>query len=102
MTYSSALFEESTSDLTAAQDNKYRRLAEAHRPASPARGVLEIGCGWGGFAEFAAKTYGTSVVGLTISDRAARLCARSASTRRALPKRSRSGFQDYRDEHDQL
>ncbi|WP_163317382.1 SAM-dependent methyltransferase, partial [Enterobacter hormaechei] len=63
---SSALFEESTPDLTAAQTNKYRRLAEA-LDLKPGQTLLEIGCGWGGFAEFVAKTYGTRVVGLTIS-----------------------------------
>ena len=66
MTYSSALFEDGASDLTAAQHNKYRRLAEAIN-LQPEQTVLEIGCGWGGFAEFAAKNYGVKVVGLTIS-----------------------------------
>src|SRR6185312_11083466 len=66
MTYSSALFEEHTVDLTAAQNNKYRRLAEAI-DLKPDQKLLEIGCGWGGFAEYAAKTVGAKVVGLTIS-----------------------------------
>src|SRR5256886_6972496 len=65
MTYSSALFEEHTTDLTSAQTNKYRRLAEAI-DLRPGQKLLEIGCGWGGFAEFAAKQ-GAKVVGLTIS-----------------------------------
>src|SRR6202000_3259104 len=47
MTYSSALFEDDTPDLTAAQHNKYRRLAEAI-DLQPGLKVLEIGCGWGG------------------------------------------------------
>ena len=59
MTYSSALFEDDTADLTAAQNNKYRRLAEA-LDLQPGQKLLEIGCGWGGFAEYAAKTYGAS------------------------------------------
>src|SRR5260370_8208851 len=66
MTYSSALFEDDTPDLTAAQNNKYRRLAEAI-DLQPGQKLLEIGCGWGGFAEFAAKTFGAKGVGLTIS-----------------------------------
>src|ERR1700723_1803866 len=66
MTYSSALYEEHTPDLTAAQNNKYRRLAEAIG-LQPGQRLLEIGCGWGGFAEYAAKTCGARVVGLTIS-----------------------------------
>src|SRR6202165_260395 len=66
MTYSSALFEDHTPDLTAAQTNKYRRLAETI-DLRPDQKLLEIGCGWGGFAEYAAKTFGVQVVGLTIS-----------------------------------
>src|SRR5881275_2181122 len=66
MTYSSALFEDHTPDLAAAQNNKYRRLAEAI-DLQPGQKLLEIGCGWGGFAEYAAKNYGAEVVGLTIS-----------------------------------
>src|SRR5215813_11168183 len=66
MTYSSALFEGRNDDLTATQHNKYRRLAEAIE-MRPGQRLLEIGCGWGGFAEFAAKTFGAKVVGLTIS-----------------------------------
>jgi cyclopropane-fatty-acyl-phospholipid synthase len=66
MTYSSAFFEGVGADLQAAQDNKNRVLCqrlglhEGHR-------VLEIGCGWGGFAEYAAKNIGVRVTGLTIS-----------------------------------
>src|SRR3954466_13177877 len=67
MTYSSALFEDEVSDLTAAQNNKYRRLAEAI-DLRPGQKLLEIGCGWGGFAEYAAKNHGANVVGLTISE----------------------------------
>src|SRR6516225_5346553 len=67
MTYSSALYEGEAVDLTAAQNNKYRRLAEAI-DLRPGQKLLEIGCGWGGFAEYAAKTFGTKVVGLTISN----------------------------------
>src|SRR3979490_990449 len=66
MTYSSALFEEHTPDLAAAQNNKYRRRAEAI-DLQPSQRLLEIGCGWGGFAEYAAKNYRVNVVGLTIS-----------------------------------
>src|SRR6202023_873141 len=66
MTYSSALFEDHTPDLTAAQNNKYRRLAESI-DLKPGQRLLEIGCGGGGFAEYVAKTFGAKVVGLTIS-----------------------------------
>jgi cyclopropane-fatty-acyl-phospholipid synthase len=99
MTYSSALFEDDANDLTAAQQNKYRRLAEAIN-LQPEQTVLEIGCGWGGFAEFAAKTYGVKVVGLTIS-REQRDFAQQRIFEAGLSERVEIRFQDYRDERDQ-
>jgi cyclopropane-fatty-acyl-phospholipid synthase len=99
MTYSSALFEEGTNDLTAAQQNKYRRLAEAIN-LQPDQRVLEIGCGWGGFAEFAAKTYGVKVVGLTISQEQ-REFALKRIFEAGLSDRVEIRFQDYRDEKEQ-
>lgn len=63
MTYSSALFGPSETDLQAAQTNKYDRVLSR---LSPGERVLEIGCGWGGFAERAAEQ-GRHVTGLTIS-----------------------------------
>ena len=89
MTYSSALFEDGTADLTAAQNNKYRRLAEAI-DLRPGQKLLEIGCGWGGFAEYAAKTFGAKVVGLTIS-KEQRDFAQARIQRPASATRSRSG-----------
>ena len=50
MTYSSALFEHAGQNLEAAQEAKYRRLAQ-DVGIQPGDHVLEIGCGWGGFAE---------------------------------------------------
>jgi cyclopropane-fatty-acyl-phospholipid synthase len=99
MTYSSALFEDGASDLTAAQNNKYRRLAEAIN-LQPDQTVLEIGCGWGGFAEFAAKTYGVKVVGLTISQEQ-REFAQKRIFDAGLSERVEIRFQDYRDERGQ-
>ncbi len=98
MTYSSALFEESTSDLTAAQTNKYRRLGEA-LDLKPGQTLLEIGCGWGGFAEFAAKTFGTRVVGLTISTEQ-RDFAQKRIHEAGLAEKVEIRLQDYRDERD--
>lgn len=99
MTYSSALFEDGTPDLTAAQNNKYRRLAEAIN-LQPGQKVLEIGCGWGGFAEFAAKNYDAKVVGLTISTEQ-RDFARKRIHEAGLSDKVEIRFQDYRDERDQ-
>jgi cyclopropane-fatty-acyl-phospholipid synthase len=98
MTYSSALFEEDTTDLTAAQNNKYRRLAEAI-DLKPGQKLLEIGCGWGGFAEYAAKV-GARVVGLTISEEQ-RDFALARIQAAGLSDRVEIKLQDYRDERDQ-
>src|SRR6202022_3273267 len=96
MTYSSALFEDDTPDLTAAQNNKYRRLAEAI-DLQPGQKLLEIGCGWGGFAEYVAKTFGTKVVGLTIS-REQRDFAQKRIQNAGLGEQVEIRLQDYRDE----
>ncbi|MEQ1493007.1 MAG: cyclopropane-fatty-acyl-phospholipid synthase family protein, partial [Terricaulis sp.] len=67
MTYSSARFDAQVRDLEAGQRAKYKALAE-HLDLKQGDNVLEIGCGWGGFAEFAAREYGARVTGITISD----------------------------------
>jgi cyclopropane-fatty-acyl-phospholipid synthase len=99
MTYSSALFEDGTDDLTAAQHNKYRRLAEAIN-LQPGQEVLEIGCGWGGFAEYVAKNYDARVVGLTISTEQ-RDFAQKRMQAAGLSDKVEIRFQDYRDERGQ-
>lgn len=66
MTYSSALFTGQTADLAAAQTEKYGALARQIGLA-PDHHILEIGCGWGGFADFAGREIGCRVTGLTIS-----------------------------------
>ena len=99
MTYSSALFEDDTADLAAAQNNKYRRLAEAI-DLKPGQRLLEIGCGWGGFAEYAAKALGAKVVGLTIS-KEQRDFAQARIQAAGLADRVEIRLQDYRDERDQ-
>ena len=99
MTYSSALFEDDTADLTSAQKNKYRRLAEAI-DLRPGQKLLEIGFGWGGFAEYVAKTFGAKVVGLTIS-REQRDFAQRRIHEAGLADSVEIKLQDYRDERDQ-
>lgn len=99
MTYSSALFEDGTNDLTAAQHNKYRRLAEAIH-VKPDQTLLEIGCGWGGFAEYVAKNFGARVVGLTISKEQFEF-ARRRIFEAGLAERVEIRLRDYRDERDQ-
>jgi cyclopropane-fatty-acyl-phospholipid synthase len=66
MTYSSARFEAPGQSLQGAQRTKYATLARM-MDLQPGQSVLEIGCGWGGFAEFAAREVGAVVTGVTIS-----------------------------------
>jgi cyclopropane-fatty-acyl-phospholipid synthase len=66
MTYSAALFEQPDQSLAEAQRAKYRALARALQ-LQPGQQVLEVGCGWGGFAELAAQEFGVTVTALTIS-----------------------------------
>ena len=66
MTYSSAQFDDVAGDLESAQARKYDLLADRLN-LTPDSTVLEIGCGWGGFAERVAKQRGAKVTGITIS-----------------------------------
>jgi cyclopropane-fatty-acyl-phospholipid synthase len=66
MTYSCAVFEEPEMSLADAQHAKYERLC-ALLELDTGDHVLEIGCGWGGFAHYASERYGCRVTGLTIS-----------------------------------
>ena len=96
MTYSSALYQTGANDLESAQNAKYRALAEAAGITGDDH-VLEIGCGWGGFAEFAAREIGCRVTGLTIS-REQLDFARQRMRLAGLSDRVMIKFQDYRDE----
>lgn len=67
MTYSSALFsDDHVENLQQGQDAKYRRILNELRLPSNSR-ILEIGCGWGGFAEIAVREANAHVTGLTLS-----------------------------------
>ncbi|CAN5254009.1 cyclopropane-fatty-acyl-phospholipid synthase family protein [soil metagenome] len=66
MTYSSARYADADQTLEAAQREKYASLARG-LDLAPEHQVLEIGCGWGGFAEYAAKEVGARVTAVTIS-----------------------------------
>lgn len=66
MTYSSAIFEQGDNSLEAAQKRKYRKLL-ALLNVKPGERILEIGCGWGGFAQTAALEAGAQVTGITLS-----------------------------------
>ena len=67
MTYSSACFEgDSSRSLASAQQAKYERMLKLV-DAQAGQHLLEIGCGWGGFAEYALRTRDVRVTGITLS-----------------------------------
>ena len=66
LTYSSAIFDDHNKDLSDAQNNKYQKLINLIQPNNGDK-VLEIGCGWGGFAEYLGKNYQVKLDCITIS-----------------------------------
>lgn len=96
MTYSSALFDDPQQSMEVAQTAKYASMID-QMGVRPGDHVLEIGCGWGGFAEYAAKERGLRVTGLTISE------AQFKYAQERIEKAGLHGLvdfklQDYRDE----
>ena len=96
MTYSSALFKSGQESLETAQEQKYASMVD-QLGTQPGDHVLEIGCGWGGFAEYAAGQRGLRVTGLTISQ-AQHDYAVERIRRAGLSDRVEIKLQDYRDE----
>jgi len=97
MTYSSALFEpDAQQSLEAAQTAKYKSMVD-QMGVEPGDHVLEIGCGWGGFAEYAAKERGLKVTGLTISEEQFKY-AQDRIAKAGLSDLVEFKLQDYRDE----
>ena len=95
LTYSSALFDADGLTLEAAQERKIRRIAETIDLRADQH-VLEIGCGWGGFAMMAARYYGCRVTAITVSK--AQFDHASARVHAAgLEDRVDVRLQDYRD-----
>lgn len=100
MTYSSARFEGGAQDLSQAQLNKYRSLARS-MSLSDNHSMLEIGCGWGGFAEFAASEVGCKVTGITISKEQLDF-AKERIFKLGLNEKVELRYQDYRDVNDKF
>jgi cyclopropane-fatty-acyl-phospholipid synthase len=95
MTYSSALFDgRFDADLNHAQHAKYARLL-GELELAPGADILEIGCGWGGFAETAARV-GHRVTGISLSD-AQTAFAHQRMANAGLGDRATLKLQDYRD-----
>ncbi|MBS0492315.1 class I SAM-dependent methyltransferase [Phenylobacterium sp.] len=95
MTYSSARYSHDGEALQLAQTNKYRSLAQ-DMGLERDQSVLEIGCGWGGFAEYAAKEVGAKVTGITISQEQFDF-ARKRIFEQGLAERAEIRMVDYRD-----
>ncbi len=96
MTYSSALFNTSQESLEKAQIAKYASMVD-QMGVKPGDHVLEIGCGWGGFAEYAAKERGLKVTGLTISKEQLKYAQKRIEIK-GLSDKVNLKLQDYRDE----
>ena len=96
MTYSSAVFETGQESLENAQTAKYASLID-QMGAKAGDHVLEIGCGWGGFAEYAAADRGLSVTGLTLSKEQLAF-AQERIAQKGLQDKVTFKLQDYRDE----
>ncbi len=95
MTYSSALYSAPNQPLPRAQEAKYAALAQS-MGLEASHSVLEIGCGWGGFAEYAAARVGAKVTGVTISQ-AQYDFARKRLFEQGLAERAEIKLIDYRD-----
>ncbi|MGN8160028.1 class I SAM-dependent methyltransferase [Salinisphaera sp. SWV1] len=94
-TYSSALFAYPDEPLAVAQRRKYDALLNRLAP-EPGDHILEIGCGWGGFARHAAATRGVRVTGITLSAEQLRF-AREQADAAGLADRIDFHLCDYRD-----
>ena len=96
MTYSSALFNTSQESLEKAQIAKYASMVD-QMGVKAGDHVLEIGCGWGGFAEYAAQERGLKVTGLTISKEQLEYAQKRIKSK-GLSDKVNFKLQDYRDE----
>jgi len=94
MAYSCAVFPSRDATLEAAQRNKYDRIIAKARLTAEDH-VLEIGCGWGGFAIEAVRQTGCRITGITVSREQYRM-ARERVQAAGLEDRIRIAFKDYR------
>jgi cyclopropane-fatty-acyl-phospholipid synthase len=94
MVYSCAYFAHGDDDLERAQESKLDLICRKLR-LKPGERLLDIGCGWGGLIMHAAKYYGVSTLGITLSDAQAEL-ARERIAAAGLSDRCRVELRDYR------
>ena len=95
MGYSCGYFETGSEDLDQAQQAKLRHLCRKLR-LQPGDRLLDVGCGWGGLARFAAREYGAEVVGITLSREQLKL-GRERVAAEGLEHQVRLEVMDYRD-----
>ncbi len=95
LTYSSAIFDEKNKDLSDAQNNKYQKLIDLIKPRNGDK-ILEIGCGWGGFAEYLGKKYDVKLDCITISQKQFEY-AKERIQRCGLNEKVNIEIKDYRD-----
>ena len=95
LTYSSAIFDQKDNDLEKAQINKYKKLVELIKPKSGNK-ILEIGCGWGGFAEYVGKNHDVKLDCITISKKQFEY-ASNRIFKIGLNEKINIQFKDYRD-----
>ena len=95
LTYSSAIFEEPNQELFAAQNNKYQKLIDLLKPSSGSK-ILEIGCGWGGFAEYLGTNYNVKLDCITISQKQFEF-AKDRIHKCGLNEKVNIQIKDYRD-----
>jgi len=95
LTYSSAIFDKNTKNLSDAQNNKYQKLIDLIKPNNGDK-ILEIGCGWGGFAEYAGKKYDIKLDCITISKKQFEY-ARERIHKCGLNEKVKIEIKDYRD-----
>ena len=95
LTYSSAIFDDKSKNLSDAQNNKYQKLIDLIKPGTGDK-VLEIGCGWGGFAEYLGKKYDVKLDCITISKKQYEF-AKERIFKSGLNEKVNIEIKDYRD-----
>jgi len=95
LTYSSAIFESPWQDLFNAQNNKYQKLIDLLKPTNGSK-ILEIGCGWGGFAEYLGTNYDVKLDCITISKKQFEF-AKERIHKCGLNEKVNIEIKDYRD-----
>ena len=95
LTYSSAIFENNNNNLEEAQINKYKKLAKLIKPKAGDK-ILEIGCGWGGFAEYLGKNFDVNLDCITISKKQYEF-AKERIQKTQLNNKVNIKMMDYRD-----